>query len=178
MITVKLRLPKKADSSPEFYKMSVEHNIMEAPVPVKVRGVYITEGTGGSPVPVVLLEDEESRIVPIFVGLSEAISIYYALVGEMTPRPMTHDLFINVLENLRATVMRVLIDDLEGGTYYARLSIKRESEENDIDARPSDCLALALRAKVPIEIQEKVIQESSISKSDMEKLVSLENFLQ
>jgi len=151
---------------------------MEAPVPVKVRGVYITEGAGGSPAPVVLLEDEESRVVPIFVGLAEAISIYHALVGEMTTRPMTHDLFINVLENLKATVMRVLIDDMDGGIYYARLSIKRESEENDIDARPSDCLALALRAKAPIEIQEKVIQESSISKSDMENLVSLENFLQ
>jgi len=71
---------------------------MEAPVPVRVKGVYIAESEGSSPAPVVLLEDEKSRIVPIFVGLSEAISIHHALSGELSPRPMTHDLFISVLE--------------------------------------------------------------------------------
>ncbi len=151
---------------------------MEMPVPVKVKGVYIAESTGSSPAPVVLLEDDKSRIVPIFVGLSEAISIHHALLGELSPRPMTHDLFISVLETLKASILKVLIDDLDGGIYYARLSIKDDLKESEIDARPSDCLALALRAKAPIEIQEKVILESSISKSDMEKLMSIENFLQ
>lgn len=158
--------------------MSIQYDPMEMPVPVKVKGVYIAESTGSSPAPVVLLEDDKSRIVPIFVGLSEAISIHHALLGELSPRPMTHDLFISVLEALKASVLKVLIDDLDGGIYYARLSIKDDSKESEIDARPSDCLALALRAKAPIEIQEKVILESSISKSDMEKLMSIENFLQ
>ncbi|MGA9098448.1 MAG: bifunctional nuclease family protein [Methanotrichaceae archaeon] len=158
--------------------MSTQHEPMEMPVPVKVKGVYIAEATGSSPAPVVLLEDDKSRIVPIFVGLSEAISIHHALLGELSPRPMTHDLFISVLETLQASILKVLIDDLDGGIYYARLSIKNDSKESEIDARPSDCLALALRAKAPIEIQEKVIIESSISKSDMEKLMSIENFLQ
>ncbi len=158
--------------------MSTEYEHMEMPVPVKVKGVYIAESTGSSPAPVVLLEDDKSRIVPIFVGLSEAISIHHALLGELSPRPMTHDLFISVLETLEASILKVLIDDLDGGIYYARLSIKSDSKESEIDARPSDCLALALRAKAPIEIQEKVIIESSISKSDMEKLRSIENFLQ
>ena len=72
----------------------------------------------------------------------------------------------------------MLIDDLDGGVYYARLSIKKDLEESDIDARPSDCLALALRAKAPIEVQEKVVCESTISKADIEKLIGLENFLQ
>jgi bifunctional DNase/RNase len=151
---------------------------MEAPIPVRVKGVYIAESSGATPAPVVLLEDEKARIVPIFVGLSEAISIYHALSGELSPRPMTHDLFISVLESLNANIMKVLIDDLDGGIYYARLSIKNDSQQSEIDARPSDCLALALRAKAPIEVQEKVVNESSISKSDMEKLISIENFLQ
>jgi bifunctional DNase/RNase len=158
--------------------MSAEYEAMEVPVPVKVKGVYIAESSGSSPAPVVLLEDDQSRIIPIFVGLSEAISIHHALLGELSPRPMTHDLFISVLEALEASILKVLVDDLDGGIYYARLSIKNGSKESEIDARPSDCLALALRAKAPIEIQEKVILESSISKSDADKLLNIENFLQ
>jgi hypothetical protein len=72
----------------------------------------------------------------------------------------------------------VLIDDLDAGIYYARLTIKSESKQSEIDARPSDCLALALRSRAPIEVQEKVVQESKISKSDVEKLISIENYLQ
>ena len=158
--------------------MSMEEDVMAPPVPVRVKGVYIAESEGSAPVPVVLLEDEASRIVPIFVGLSEAVSIHHALSGELSPRPMTHDLFISVLECLSASITNVLIDDLEGGIYYARITIKSESRQSEIDARPSDCLALALRSRAPIEVQEKVILESKISKSDVEKLVSIDNYLQ
>jgi bifunctional DNase/RNase len=158
--------------------MIEQDDIMEAPVPVRVRGVYIAESERNSPAPVVLLEDENARIVPIFVGLSEAISIHHALLGELSPRPMTHDLFITVLENLSASITNVLIDDLDGGIYYARLTIKSESTQSEIDARPSDCLALALRAKAPIEVQEKVLLDSSISKGEAEKLISIDNYLQ
>jgi len=159
--------------------MNAQDETMEAaPVPVRVKGVYIAESQGNSPAPVVLLEDEKARLVPIFVGLSEAISIYHALSGELSPRPMTHDLFISALEGLGASITNVLIDDLDGGIYYARLTIKGNSNQSEIDARPSDCLALALRAKAPIEVQEKVVSETGISKTDMEKLTSIENFLQ
>jgi len=158
--------------------MNAQDETMEAPVPVRVKGVYIAESQGNSPAPVVLLEDDKARLVPIFVGLSEAISIYHALSGELSPRPMTHDLFISVLESLGASITNVLIDDLDGGIYYARLTIKGNSNQSEIDARPSDCLALALRAKAPIEVQEKVVSETGISKTDMEKLTSIENFLQ
>ena len=151
---------------------------MNTPVPVRVKGVYIAESEGNNPAPVVLLEDEMGRIVPIFVGLSEAISIHHALSGELAPRPMTHDLFISVLECLSASIINVLIDDLDGGIYYARLTVKDSSRQNEIDARPSDCLALALRAKAPIEVQERVVVDASISKSDAEKLTSIENYLQ
>ena len=100
---------------------------MDAPVPVRVKGVYIAESEGSAPAPVVLLEDEKSTIVPIFVGLSEAISIHHALMGEISPRPMTHDLFISVLESLCASITNVLIDDLDEGVYYARLTVKRNT---------------------------------------------------
>ena len=158
--------------------MSDQYDGMETPVPVRVKGVYIADSQDSSPAPVVLLEDEKERIVPIFVGLSEAISIYHALSGELSPRPMTHDLFISVLDSLSASITNVLIDDLDGGIYYARLTVKADSRQSEIDARPSDCLALALRAKAPIEIREKVLAEAGISKSDVEKLTSIENFLQ
>ena len=151
---------------------------MEAPVPVRVKGVFIAESEGNSPAPVVLLEDDQARIVPIFVGLSEAISIHHALSGELSPRPMTHDLFVSVLEFLSASITNVLIDDLDSGIYYARLTIKGENKQSEIDARPSDCLALALRSRAPIEVQEKVVVESSISKSDVDKLTAIENYLQ
>jgi bifunctional DNase/RNase len=158
--------------------MSKENDVMEAPVPVRVKGVYIAESEGSSSAPVVLLEDEKARIVPIFVGLSEAVSIHHAISGELSPRPMTHDLFISVLECLSASITNVLIDDLDEGIYYARLTIKSDGKQSEIDARPSDCLALALRSRAPIEVQEKVVLESSISKSDVEKLISIENYLQ
>lgn len=151
---------------------------MAAPVSVKVKGVYIAESDGSAPVPVVLLEDGMARIVPIFVGLSEAVSIHHALSGELSPRPMTHDLFISVLESLSASITKVLIDDLDGGIYYARLTLKSEIKECEIDARPSDCLALALRSRAPIEVQEKVVLDSAISKGEVEKLISLDNYLQ
>jgi len=158
--------------------MSTDDVDMESPVPVRVKGVFIADSQGNAPAPVVLLEDENARIVPIFVGLSEAISIHHALSGELSPRPMTHDLFISVLESLSASITNVLIDDLDGGIYYARLTIKSDSKQNEIDARPSDCLALALRAKAPIEVQEKVMADAGIGKSDVEKLTSIENYLQ
>ena len=132
---------------------------MGAPVPVRVRGVYIAESEQSSPAPVVLLEDEKERIVPIFVGLSEAISIHHALLGELSPRPMTHDLFISVLECLSASITNVLIDDLDGGIYYARLTIKSESTQNEIDARPSDCLALATAQKRPIFVSNALFEQ-------------------
>ena len=158
--------------------MNDHEDNMETPVPVRVKGVYIAESEGSNPAPVVLLEDEMGRIVPIFVGLSEAISIHHALCGELAPRPMTHDLLISVLESLSASITNVLIDDLDGGIYYARLTIRSDSRQNEIDARPSDCLALALRAKAPIEIRERVVADASISKSDAERLTSIENYLQ
>ncbi len=112
---------------------------MVAPVPVRVKGVYIAESEGSAPVPVVLLEDEMARIVPIFVGLSEAVSIHHALSGELSPRPMTHDLFISVLECLSASITNVLIDDLDG-RHLLRSSHHQEREQTERDRCPAQRL--------------------------------------
>ncbi len=144
---------------------------------VKVKGVYVAEALSGSAAPVVILEDEEGRIIPIFVGLSEAVSIHQALTGDVSPRPMTHDLFISVLESLNASIKGVLIDDLDAGVYYARLTLAGVQGESEIDARPSDCLALALRAKAPIRVKPTVVEASEIQRSEVEGLKGIEEFI-
>jgi bifunctional DNase/RNase len=153
---------------------------MEGPSPplkVKVKGVYAIQAGGDLVAPVVLLEDEASRIVPVFVGLSEAISIFQALSGAVSPRPTTHDLFVSTLESLGARITGVLIDDLDDGVYYARLSVSIDSVEREVDARPSDCMALALRSGASITIQEKVVLESSMDRKELDDLKGIENYL-
>jgi bifunctional DNase/RNase len=147
------------------------------PLKVKVKGVYALQAGGDLVAPVVLLEDDASRIVPVFVGLSEAISIFHALSGSVSPRPTTHDLFVSTLESLGASISGVLIDDLDSGVYYARLSVSIDSVKREVDARPSDCMALALRSGAPITIQEKVVLESSMDRKDLDDLKGIENYL-
>jgi len=147
------------------------------PLKVKVKGVYALQTGGDLVAPVVLLEDEVSRIVPVFVGLAEAISIHQALAGVVSPRPTTHDLFVSTLESVGARVSGVLIDDLDGGVYYARLSVSIDSVEREVDARPSDGMALALRSGAPITIQEKVVLESAMDRKNLDDLKGIENYL-
>ncbi len=101
--------------------------------------------------------------VPIFIAPLEAQSILIGLGSVKMPRPLTHDLLITVLENLEASVNRVEITALREGTYYAKLILETSGSEMSIDARPSDCLALAVRMKCPIYIDEAVVDEAGIS---------------
>jgi len=101
--------------------------------------------------------------VPIFIAPLEAQSILIGLGAVKMPRPLTHDLFITVLENLEASVSRVEITALREGTYYAKLILEASGSEITVDARPSDCLALAVRIKCPISIDETVVDEAGIS---------------
>lgn len=101
--------------------------------------------------------------VPIFIAPLEAQSILIGLGSVKMPRPLTHDLLITVLENLEASVNRVEITALKEGTYYAKLILETSGSEMSIDARPSDCLALAVRMKCPIYIDEAVVDEAGIS---------------
>ena len=101
--------------------------------------------------------------VPIFIAPLEAQSILIGMGSVKMPRPLTHDLLITVLENLEASINRVEITALKEGTYFAKLVLEASGSEIAVDARPSDCLALAVRIKCPIYIDEAVVDEAGIS---------------
>jgi uncharacterized protein len=101
--------------------------------------------------------------VPIFIAPLEAQSILIGMGNVKMPRPLTHDLFITALEHLESSINRVEITALKDGTYYAKLILESSGTETAIDARPSDCLALAVRVKCPIYIDEAVVDEAGIS---------------
>jgi len=143
---------------------------------VNIKGVYLIEKEPG-PVPIVLLEDDMKRIMPIYIGLSEAISINSALNHEIPPRPMTHDLFVTLVERLGSKIESILIDELNEGVYYARISVFMDGKSFDIDARPSDSIAIALRCCAPIQIRESVLSEAVITKEELANVLPLDNYL-
>ena len=115
--------------------------------------------------PIVLLREEDGeRHLPIFIGPPEATAIVYALQGMETPRPMTHDLFTTVLDDLGAELERVVITELQEGTFFAELELKRNGNAFTISARPSDAIALAVRQveSVPIFAEESVLDEAGV----------------
>jgi len=107
---------------------------------------------------VILREVEGERILPIWIGPGEAQAIRRILSEEPFPRPLTHDLLHIIVEGLKAKITRVVIADLRENTFYASVFVERESEVLSVDARPSDSIAIALRAKVPILVNEKLLQ--------------------
>jgi uncharacterized protein len=113
--------------------------------------------------PIVLLkEDEGERYLPIWIGAAEAAAIAFALQGVVTPRPMTHDLMKNLLDEVGAHVQRIEITELREGTYYANINMRMDGSAYEISARPSDAIALAVRAEAPIFADEEVLTDASI----------------
>ncbi len=104
-----------------------------------------------------------NKVVPIFIGPLETYSISNALDGVIPPRPNTHDLVVNMLQEMESHIMHVVINDIIGSIFYARLVIKTEDGVVELDARPSDSVAIAIRAKCPIYMNAKVYQEASVS---------------
>jgi bifunctional DNase/RNase len=126
--------------------------------------------------PIVLLRERDGdRYLPIWIGAAEATAIAYAQQGVVPPRPLTHDLLRNVIEDLGGRVERVVISDVREGTYYAIIHLTVRGDAVAIDARPSDAIALALRTKAPIFAEEHVIDhakqsEPVASEGDAERL--------
>ncbi len=113
--------------------------------------------------PIVLLKTVDgNRFLPIWIGHPEAAAILMKLQGAQTPRPMTHDLLNDMLENLEAKCERVSVTELRDNTFYASITISVNGAEVEIDSRPSDAIALAVRCQAPIFAAEEVIEESSI----------------
>ena len=137
-------------------------------IEMKVKGLAVD---ANSKIPVVILtDDEEKRYLPIWIGIYEADAILIALEKINVPRPMTHDLLKSTLETLDVKITRILIHNIQNNTFYARIMLVRDKEEWEIDARPSDAVALGLRAECPIYVSEKVVVEASITdKSKYEK---------
>ena len=109
------------------------------------------------------MKDDDERSLPIVVGQFEAQAIALALEQIHLDRPMTHDLLSQVITNMTEGLDSVVIQKLKEGTFYAELNVKNEQGIEKIDARPSDAIALALRARVPIKVSREVFEEASIS---------------
>jgi bifunctional DNase/RNase len=109
---------------------------------------------------IVLREQEGARILPIWVGVFEANAIALQIENVQTPRPMTHDLLKNVIDDLDAQVERVVVCELKENTFYAVIQLRSSTGAVTVDARPSDAIALALRTGSPIFVEESVIQSA------------------
>ncbi|MCX5808552.1 MAG: bifunctional nuclease family protein [Proteobacteria bacterium] len=126
---------------------------------MKVAGITVDPFTN---TPIVLLKDlEDKDVLPIWIGLLEASSIATALENINTPRPMTHDLVKNILDNLGVKIVRVEVNDLKDNTYYALLHLEVDNKRLVVDSRPSDAIAIALRTNAPIFVDESVIKKSA-----------------
>jgi hypothetical protein len=113
--------------------------------------------------PIVLLKTTEgNKFLPIWIGHPEAAAILMKLQGANTPRPMTHDLVTDLLEKLEARVTRIAVTELQDNTFYALITVAVNGSEIEIDSRPSDAIALAVRAGAPIFAADAVIEESGI----------------
>jgi uncharacterized protein len=129
-------------------------------IEMKVAGIALDAATRS---PIVLLRDSsDRRALPIYIGQDQAKAIINALENQVPPRPLTHDLFVNLFEEWDMTLERVVIHSLQDNTFYAVLTICQGDVKKELDARPSDAIALALRTNSPIWVLEEVIADASI----------------
>ncbi|MBI5184057.1 MAG: bifunctional nuclease family protein [Nitrospinae bacterium] len=125
---------------------------------MKVEGLTLDPITN---MPIIILKDlNGKKALPIWVGVFEANAIALEMEQVTTPRPMTHDLIKNILEGLNAKIDHIMVNDLKENTFYAIICITLNGNMFNIDSRPSDAIAIALRAKAPIYVSKKVIDEA------------------
>ena len=141
-------------------------------VSMSIKGLML-DPISNSPI-VVLKDDEEKFFLPIWVGIFEANAIALQLENITTPRPMTHDLLRNLIGELHAQVTRVVINDLRESTFFAQILLRTSEKTYEIDARPSDAIALALRTEAPIFVAQSVLDQAQTiapdTDDDTEKL--------
>ena len=122
--------------------------------------------------PIVILREKEGkpkRFLPIWIGIFEAVAIAMEMEGHVSPRPMTHDLLKLVINNLGAEVVSIIVSELKDDTFYAEINLRLgDGKVIKIDSRPSDAMALGLRAKVPIYVAEDVMNSSGINQDMMD----------
>jgi bifunctional DNase/RNase len=131
--------------------------------------------------PVVILKDLEGRrYLPILIGPFEATAIALALEGTQVPRPLSHDLMRMMLEALQAKLEQIVIHDIKDSTFFAKLVVRTNGETQEIDARPSDGIALALRMQAPIYVSDKIALEETVpdKKDDTEERERFKKFIE
>ncbi len=132
-------------------------------VEVRIRGLMMDPATN---MPIVVLKDVASEtVMPIWVGIFEANAIAIEIEKVAAPRPMTHDLTRNLIRHLNGSLERIVITELRDDTFFATLWLRQDGEQLAIDARPSDAIALALRADCPIYVSEQVMQSAKLNTS-------------
>ncbi len=137
---------------------------------VRVKVARVTLDTATSRFVVILKDQNQNRWLPIVVGSTEAQAIALQLENIQPPRPLTHDLVKNLLDALNVRVARIVVNDLRENTYFALIGLQNGGAVNDIDARPSDAIALALRMDSPIFVEEDVMLKASISEQKEESM--------
>ena len=130
---------------------------------VELEVVRVAYEAGGDHAVVLLHDGAGGRVLPILVGQSEGGAIALALQGVEPPRPQTHDLLKQILDRLGVSVAGVLIDDVRDETFFAQISLSTPNGLLEIDSRPSDAIALAVRAKAPIRALERVLEVAGVS---------------
>jgi bifunctional DNase/RNase len=127
-------------------------------IEMTIKGLMVDPVTN---TPIVVLRDADGgKVLPIWVGVFEANAIAVQIENVPTPRPMTHDLLRNIIQDLHATVERIVVTDLKENTFFALIHLNLSGERVAIDARPSDAIALALRTRSPIFVEESVIDNA------------------
>lgn len=133
-------------------------------IEMRVRGLVVDPM---SKMPIVLLEDVCSeRVLPIWIGVFEANAIALVMENIDTPRPMTHDLFKNMLDKAGIIIDKVVVNDVQNNTFYALIHCQHQGRKLVVDSRPSDAIALALRMKSPIYVRDEVVKLSHSLKAD------------
>ena len=127
-------------------------------IEMTIKGLMVDPITN---MPIIILRDKDGqRVLPIWVGVFEANAIALQMENVTTPRPMTHDLLKNVICDLKANIQKIVVSDLRENTFYALIYLSVNGEPVAVDARPSDAIALALRAQAPIFVEDRVIDHA------------------
>jgi bifunctional DNase/RNase len=127
-------------------------------IEMSIKGLMVDPITN---MPIIILRDKDGqKVLPIWVGIFEANAIALQIENIATPRPMTHDLLRNVIQDLKASVQKVVVCDLQENTFYALIYLSLNGDTLAIDARPSDAIALALRTRAPIFVEDAVIDHA------------------
>ena len=148
---------------------------MSDKISVEVSSIRLEEETE---TPIMLLQQPNTnKVLPIWIGTIEAVSIAYAQEGFVHPRPQTHDLLLNILDSLNAKILEVSITDIHDKTYFAEIKLSTHEGELTLSSRPSDAIALALRSPAEIFVENSVFNDNYIEIYDEDK-VDIEEFSQ